>query len=228
MTTTVGCVLVIVGLVFEDWIASLLGMGQVAVVVGVMIEGLGDGAIFLASGKLQMIQESELEHMRLETAQATQKQTEAALRLEQLKKQVAWRHIPADEFLKALQSGPKARMVNILYLRDDPECWCLAKEFLDVLNRAHWPFGFPEPIKPNETLPFSMYPSTESIGANPTGISVEVNKLKFPDREDTTAFGVLTNAIVDTLGGVSPRENKSLPDGVFRIILGPKEGRFFR
>jgi hypothetical protein len=59
-----GCVLVILGLVFEDWIKNLLGIGEVAVLVGVMVEGLADGGIFLASGKLQMIQETELEHMQ--------------------------------------------------------------------------------------------------------------------------------------------------------------------
>ena len=60
----VGCILIVVGLAFEDWIARLLGAGEIAVIIGVMIEGLADGGIFLASGKLQMIPASELEGAR--------------------------------------------------------------------------------------------------------------------------------------------------------------------
>ncbi len=224
VASVVGGLMVGVGL----WVEGETSIGQRLVTGCVALEVICAWWVLVSSRKLQNILEREFETLRLETAQAKQKQAEAELHLGRLKEQVAWRHIPADEFVKALQDGPKARMVNVLYLRDDPECWSLAMEFIDVLSKASWPFSLPEPIKPNDTPPFSLFPSTLSIGANPTGISVEAREFKFPDWDDKTAFGVLTNAIVHCLGGVSPRENKSLPDGIFRIIVGPKEGRFFR
>lgn len=204
-----------------EWLEFWSWIFGVVVAIGVAGESVFGIRLLWNNWKLQGIQNAE-------TAEAKRRQADAELRLEQLKKQVAWRHIRADEFLKVLQGSPKPTIVKILYLRDDPECWSLAMEFLDVLTKAHWPVGFPEPIKPNEALPFSMLPTTASIGASPTGISVEANAFTFPTWDDKSAFGFLTNAIVDSLGGVSPRENKSLPDRVFRIIVGPKEGRFFR
>jgi hypothetical protein len=45
-----------------------------------MIEGLADGGIFLAAGKLRMIQDAELEQMRFETAQANLRAADATER----------------------------------------------------------------------------------------------------------------------------------------------------
>jgi hypothetical protein len=76
----VGCFLVVAGLFFEDWVAVFRVSGEVAVIVGVMIEGLADGGIFLAAGKLRMIQDAELEQMRFETAQANLRAADATER----------------------------------------------------------------------------------------------------------------------------------------------------
>lgn len=89
----VGCLLVVAGLFFEDWIAAFRVSGEVAVIIGVMIEGLADGGIFLAAGKLRVIQDAELEILRLKAAQSNEHAQQAkrdtakmALQLESARK----------------------------------------------------------------------------------------------------------------------------------------------
>jgi hypothetical protein len=150
----VGCVLVVVGLAFEDWIKSLLGIGEIAVVVGVMIEGLADGGIFLASGKLQMVQQSELEHMRLETARANERSevanraaAEANLKAEgerferfKLEEKLAWRSLSGSQqktLANKLQSFPNRR-IDIFTTSGDAELMSLARTFQLIVLEAGW------------------------------------------------------------------------------------------
>jgi hypothetical protein len=140
----VGCVLVVLGLVFEDWIRSLFGIGEVAVVVGVMVEGLADGGIFLASGKLQMIQEMELECMQLETAQANARAAEANQKAQEAVLELARLTAP-----RALTQEQRGRIVDklkqysgteydITVSTSDPEILGFVFTIELVLSTAGW------------------------------------------------------------------------------------------
>lgn len=164
----VGCVLVVLGLVFEDWIKSLLGIGEIAVVVGVMIEGLADGGIFLASGKLKMIQESELEQMRLGSAQANERAEEARraaaeanaqtaslqLQLEVERQKRAQRSLTTEQkdALVAELKG-KIRRINVVIQRDwESKAFALQLEI--VFQEAGAQLG-EYAMPPGEILPVS-------------------------------------------------------------------------
>jgi hypothetical protein len=138
----VGCILIVVGLVFEDWVASLLGTGEVAVIVGVMIEGLADGGIFIASGKLQMIHESELEHTRLESARLNNETEKLRAVSREFEKALAPRWINSDlaelpiEELRKFAGTPL--FIETISIFDDPEPACFAMNVSRVAQRADW------------------------------------------------------------------------------------------
>lgn len=144
----IGCFLVVGGLVLEDWVATFRMSGEVAVIVGVMIEGLADGGIFLAAGKLRMIQAAELEGMRLEVASANARAAEANQkaereRLERLKleEKLAPRRL-SRESGKIIVSKLKLRgpdtPVSIFVCRHDSEMMRFANELGEVLQLAGW------------------------------------------------------------------------------------------
>ncbi|MGC2443063.1 hypothetical protein [Candidatus Binatus sp.] len=228
----VGCFLVVAGLFFEDWVAVFRVSGEVAVIVGVTIEGLADGGIFLAAGKLRMIQDAELEKMRLQTAEAKRRTAQAELDLEELRAKVLWRHIDAAKFLAALQaSTAMPTNTEIVYLRDDPESWNLANEVFTLLHKADWPVTLPTPIVPNEKWrAFSSFPTVLGAGGNPFGgIALITNEeIKMPTWEDKTPFGFLVKAFLEGLGGqvsmnrIIPELHDSLAAGAVRVVVGPR------
>jgi hypothetical protein len=152
----VGCFLVVAGLVFEDWVATFRISGEVAVIVGVMIEGLADGGIFLAAGRLRLIQDAELERMRLETAQANARAAEANQRaaeadaktekerVERMKieEKIAWRTLSLKQWesiaSKLRWNRPK-NSVPIWASRNDAEIMSFANSLGNALQIANWP-----------------------------------------------------------------------------------------
>lgn len=226
----VGCFLVVAGLFFEDWVAVFRVSGEVAVIVGVMIEGLADGGIFLAAGKLRMIQDAEFEKMRLQTAEAKRRQAQAELDLEELRAKVIWRHIDTAKFLAILQASPATPTnTEIVYLRDDPESWNLATEVFTLLHKADWPVTFPAPITPNESGIFSSFPTALSAGGSISGgIALVTNEeFKMPTWENKTPAGFLAKAFLEGLGGgiainrILPEHNR-LASGAIRVVVGPR------
>jgi len=197
----------------------------VIVVIGVAGESVVGIRHWWNSRKLQRIQDAE-------TADAKQKLVQAELDLEELRAKVAWRHIAQDKFLAALQGQPKPAIVEILYLREDPESWSLANEILRLLHMAGWPVKIPpEPIKPNDSARFlAIMPSVTAVGGNAYGgIALVTNEgvPSFPPWEDKTAVGALSRAFLNTLGALAG-PNKLLPEygalpvGAIRIVVGPR------
>jgi hypothetical protein len=207
---------------FEDWIKSLLGIGEVAVVVGVMIEGLADGGIFLASGKLQMIQVSELEHMRLATAQANERAAEANeraaeanekaerehLELIRIERRFAPRKLSAKEKerISAKLAGFTARTITVIEARnDDPEVKDFVIDLLHIFNDAHW--------ESKVTI------DPQHFSRVLTGILIIINEdATSGDAQVIRAADGLVNALLSE--GIFTQGPLSTPSGAGRIFKG--------
>jgi len=219
VASIVGGILVAAGLWLEGW----KGFGAKLVIVGVAIEVFVSGWVLLASRKLQALQERELEVMRLETAQAKQKQADAELQLERLKEHSRQRHIMRAPFLKKLEGRPKPTAVSIVYPRDDGEAYSLAWEIYGLLVEAKWRVDLPVPIKPKGEAPFSDLPLIMSASGSLHGVTVVTKVLSLPS-DANTPYEILSDALCDALiSGVSGNPDKSLPENVLRVVVGPRE-----
>ncbi len=210
----VGCLLVVAGLFFEDWITVFRVSGEVAVIVGVAIEGLADGGIFLAAGKLRMIQDAELEKMRVETAEANQRAAEAnekaeSERLERLKLEdkLAWRSLTAEqqeELIDKLEPFAGQR-IDIFTTSGQAEIMYLANMLQVVFLEAGW-------------IPPSMYQGATFLFPVP-GIMVEY------DAKDGPAVRA-ASAIKDELMklGLTAWLVPNLPDGTVKQYLALSDG----
>jgi hypothetical protein len=160
----VGCFLVVAGLFFEDWVATFRISGEIAVIVGVMLEGLADGGIFLAAGRLRLIQDAELERMRLETAQANERAEASTHAAEKAKRDVAEANlevarlnleIEKPKAPRALTPNQETDLIarlnlphtadrfhemgtNITVDNDDQEARNLAEQITRILRLANW------------------------------------------------------------------------------------------
>jgi len=213
----VGCFLVVAGLVFEDWVATFRISGEVAVIVGVMIEGLADGGIFLAAGKVRLIQDAELEQMRLETAQANARAAEANLELARIERRFAPRELSAEEkkriAAKLGECAPHA--VTIIEARyDDPEAKDFVVALLLTFNDAGW--------TPNVTA------DPQHFSRSMRGLLVMVNEDEASgETQRTRAADCLVNALLTE--GIfargplcTPRLFKGLPDVSIMVVVGAK------
>jgi hypothetical protein len=154
----VGCLLVVAGLFFEDWIAAFRVSGEVAVIVGVTIEGLADGGIFLAAGRLRMIQDAELEQMRSETAAANERAAESSRTAAEANLEVARLSLELEKFraprifdveqrervihelkLAIAELVPYGSLrVEVFTVDNDDEVIRLRDQLIDLLLQAGW------------------------------------------------------------------------------------------
>ena len=150
-----GSALVVFGLVLEsDWAAGWRALGAAAVIVGVAIETLLDGGILLASHKLEMLHNQELEAMRLETAQANARADEARCgaaeanekaereRLERMKieQRLAPRRLTANEQARITAKLAKLGPIRatVFEPKEDPEIRVFAFDIMGALSEAGW------------------------------------------------------------------------------------------
>lgn len=154
----IGCILVVAGLFFEDWVAQLRVSGEVAVIIGVALEGLADGGIFLAAGRLRMIQDAELEKMRSETATANERAAESSRMAAEANLEVARLNLELEKFraprifdleqreqivreLKAAiaELVPYGSLrVEIFTVDNDDEVIRLRDQLIDLLGQGDW------------------------------------------------------------------------------------------
>jgi hypothetical protein len=153
---------------------------------------------------------------------------ELQLQIEQLRRQVAWRHVNLDKFLAALHEKTRPAGVTILYLRDDPDVWNLSQEFYRALTEAGWKVSYPEPIQANDSPLFGGLPSVAGVGGSAvSGIALVANDFKVPTWTENSPFSALATAVMKGVG-VQVALNKPLPEqgtlppGVIRIVIGPK------
>jgi hypothetical protein len=151
----------------------------------------------------------------------------AELKTEQLRKQMGPRIIDRAIFSAAISQQPKAR-VEIWYLRDDSESFTLALQIQNNLLSAGWFADTPKPIRVSGE---SDRPAILVVGGWHNGVIVvtrsiqpddQANSILFNDEDKKTAYAGLTNALLRTVGAIVGREDKGLPEGTVRVIVGPK------
>jgi len=106
--------------------------------------------------------------LKLALSASTERAAIAELKTEQLRKELGPRQVQREIFLKELEGQPSAP-VEIVYLRDDPECFDLAQQIWRLLEDAKWPVKSPKPMP---VLIFSDNPTSISAGGQPSGVTV--------------------------------------------------------
>jgi hypothetical protein len=149
----------------------------------------------------------------------------AEIGLLQLRKQVAPRTVDRKEFLAALEGQQKAR-VEIMYLRDDPNCWHVALSIFSLLKEAKWDAALPVPIPPGR----EDSPSAVSVGGQSFGVSV-VDHFSPPDLTEEPGVhlkpsaAALVKALNKSIGGFvvfgTGRPTNNPPEGTVRIVVSP-------
>jgi hypothetical protein len=164
-------------------------------------------------------------------AEANARALEAGLALEKFK---APRQLKGDEFVKALEGKPKAP-VEIVFVRDDPECWQLAMQIRDWLKTAKWEYSEPAAITGPDEARFASYPSAMQAGGQPRGVTIvqrvttqadferEKGNPFDPNDPIDTPMKALSRALMGSLGGIGGSMNFDTGRvGVLRVVVGPK------
>jgi hypothetical protein len=166
---------------------------------------------------------------------ANERAKAAELETQKIKERMAPRFMKREAFLKALEGQPKGR-VEILYLRDDPECMEVAQNIGQLLEIAGWEVLSREPLKARDERPNAAKgPSMMTVGGQPSGITV-VAGFTSPEEQEAgvnrmlgkpwarTPFTVLEHAISEGIGRVSTASGGQygVRAGMLRITVAPK------
>src|SRR5262245_25159077 len=122
-------------------------IGVFALVIGV-ISSCG----IAISGSIRDVQQKR------ELAASAERIANAELKAEQLRRELGPRQLQRAVFLKEIAESPKAH-VEIMYLRDDPECFDLAQQIRRALEDAAWDVNPPVAIPINPTAASSGNPT---------------------------------------------------------------------
>jgi hypothetical protein len=167
----------------------------------------------------------EIANSNKQAAEANQKAEEERLARVKIEERLAPRIINRGVFLEALKGKPKAP-VEVLYLKDDPECINLSTQLLMLLNEAGWVIIRYEPIpseNPEAEVKFPM-PSASSFGGQPAGITIVTKVLpETVGEKPDIPFRALWAAISKSTGRVQGGRDPTLPEDKLRIIVAPKE-----
>jgi hypothetical protein len=217
----------------EFWDAASVWLVWIAAVCGAVaaISGLL-GAI--VSREVTAVTQRESDE-RIAAANAlAAKSNEAAatavLKLEQLRAQVGPRQFNRAAFLEALR-GETVGSVQIVYLRNDPECFDVAQQVWHLLEDARWQVTPPSPIFDGR----NNQPAAMNVDGQPTGLTV-VASIQSPAEADAellrangqawvrTPFTTLTYAIERGIGRVATHingPNRPAP-GTLRVVVAPR------
>jgi hypothetical protein len=208
-------------------IGSLIGNGLIG--VGLIIEYVVILRAITAGGEAQReadervgIAEKQAAEANARAAEANQKAEEArvkALEAEtKLKNSMSPRTPKWDEFLKALEGMPSAK-VQILYVHECADCSWTASWLSHWLKEARWElvFAFPMPIATPALG--SMTTAAASAGGQQWGITVAAMSL-----ENNRPFDALLRALMNSLKSelVAGSRYEALPEGMLRIVVGPR------
>jgi hypothetical protein len=187
-----------------------------------------------ASNKRQELEaldgNARISELRIELEKQRELTAKAQADLLQLQRQVAWRTINRKAFLAALEGQPQAT-VEILYLRDDPECMDVAQQIGQLLKEAKWEVTGWLPIPPGSPdLPTAM-----SSGGQPWGVCVVTYSASEEEADAGmnkiagkpwvhTPWTVLQEAIAQSLGSVSAHAGgaNTPPKGTLRVVVAPR------
>jgi hypothetical protein len=206
----------------DDVFSYATWIGVVALTVGVICSG----AIAI-SGNIRDTQ------LKRELAASAERTAAAELKTEQLRKELGPRHLQRAIFLREIAESPRAR-VEIMYLRDDPECFDLAQQIWRVLEDASWDVSAPVPI-PNAPDTASNSPTAMTVDAQPSGVTVVAQSITQSEADATpaalmgqpwvrTPWTVLMHALGDSIGKIGGHAGgpNAPPDGTLRVVVAPR------
>ena len=178
--------------------------------------------------------QADIAKANAQIADSTARSKEAELKLEQLRERMKPREIKGERFLKLLEGRPKAP-VEVVFVRDDPECFRLAMQIRDWLKQAKWDIDDAVAIAAPDTPRLGKYTSSMGVGGQPSGVTVVQRATSQDDFErerhdpfdpnapiDTPAKA-LSLALGDSLGSISGSMSFDTgTPGVLRVVVGPK------
>jgi hypothetical protein len=210
--------------VWLTWAAAICG--GAAAVFGLV------GAII--SRQVTTITQRESDQQIAEANAVAAKSNEAAatatLKLEQLRAQVGPRQFNRIAFLEALR-GEAPGNVQIVYLRNDPECFDVAQQIWRLLQDAGWQVTPPSPIFDGR----NDQPAAMNVDGQPAGITVVATSQSEAEVEAElrrfrgeawvhTPLTTLTYAIELGIGRVATNINgpNRPPAGTLRVVVAPR------
>ncbi|EIM99590.1 hypothetical protein WQE_18179 [Paraburkholderia hospita] len=221
----------------EFWDSVSVWLMIATAVFGAFAVATGLAGSFIGRQTSSMIQRDSDERIsaaKADAAKSNAAAADAALRLEQLRRQVGPRQLQREIFLNDLRGQPSSH-VEIVYLRDDPECFELAQQIWRALEDAHWPVTPPQPIRVPVGSGVDDAPTPMSIGGQPSGVTVVAHSLTEAEIEAVpnrmrgvewvrTAFTALEQAITDSLGrgSASAGGPNAPPEGTLRVVVAPR------
>ncbi len=218
IASLIGGALVIWGL----WAEGLPAFGSKLVLAGVVIEVAFGWCVLVASRKLQAILETEIAQLQRDAAASAEKQAEAELKLEQLRKDTARRSVlGSKEFRKALAEVPKAEILQVSFPRDDGEAFSFAFEIATVLHELGWSVGNVTAITPRQGFPFDRVSTAMSVGGGPTGVTI-VTRMRYGDEPSDPTVEALRNALVMPSSPVSIAMDSNLTGSALRLVVGAR------
>ena len=146
------------------------------------------------------------------------------------------RAIKGQRFLEILEGKPKSP-VEILFVRDDQDCFQLSMQIRDWLKAANWEAKEPRAIEISDLTPrLAQYTSTMGVGGQPQGVTIVMRATSQADFERerdknplnplesaNTPRKALAAALGDSLGEISGgiSYETGVP-GVLWVVVGPK------
>lgn len=173
---------------------------------------------------------------RVEIAEANARQSEAELKLAQLRKLAGPRDIKFDVFKKELEGKPKASVV-IWYLPDSSDGYWFASRLQVALGISGWtvegygPAPIPEPDQNNlliRDMPRAVIAGGQSMGVTVVG---DAPMGSSPDPKANTPFNALFNALAKStdfgMYGSSGSQFSPVPKGTLRVVVAAKADPVF-
>ena len=204
---------------------------EIISIVAVGISVVAGALALVVGNSINKTQAVQVRKFKIDLATQQGRAAEAELKLEELRRHVAPRHVQRSVFLKAIEGQPKAR-VEIMYLRDDPECFELAQEIWRVLQDAQWDVVAPVPIPKSVSSSHLQSPTSMSISGEPSGVTVATHSVSGKEAEadlnsknwEHTPWTVLQNALLQSVGQISGWAGgpNSPPEGTLRVIISPR------
>ena len=167
------------------------------------------------TSKVANEQKEQSRQFALDLSKQQERAANAEAALYRLQQQRLPRMLSAEtlDFLKGKASG----RAEIMYKRDDSEAYNFAFWIWAWLASGGWNASKPSPIP--ENIPADKI--LEVLRAQPLGVTVAVRHVPDnPKRDDP--YSVLTDALLKSLEGISGADDKTLADGILRIIVMQK------
>lgn len=228
----------------ENAANAIFYFSNILLVIGAVFALVGTIGVIWAGGLREKFSDIKISKNMADTAKANEgaalankRANEASLKLEAFKQHLAPRQINRDIFLKIIAEQPKA-FVEVLYLRDDPECFNLAQQLYFLLQQAKWEVLPLKPIPVTWESLSSSNPTAMSVDGQPSGVTVVVRSASLKEAEATVNMHIGKDWVKTPWTGLQYVFSKSLengvnggtaggqhppPEGTLRVVVAPRE-----